>query len=258
MFEIKRERKLKVRKTEMLSSHFKRITFFSRDFFDFSENEKGAYLKLLFLMKERGDKKLVRPYTIRNFRKKKLEIDIDFVIHQSSNGIATEWALKASPGDEIMVSGPGAKPDLKDDVDWIFFIGDMSSLPAISANLEEIDTNTTGIIVIEIMSNEDKLKIRKPRNFQLHWVIKKKSSNHNELYDKVLSLKWLSGNPFVWVACEFNIMKKLRHYFHKEKKIKKEFTYISSYWKEGSNQEQHKKIKKIDNQQWINNIPINL
>ena len=56
MFEIKRERKLKVTKTEMLSSHFKRITFFSRDFFDFSENEKGAYLKLLFLMKERGIK----------------------------------------------------------------------------------------------------------------------------------------------------------------------------------------------------------
>ena len=190
-------------------------------------NEKGAYLKLLFLMKEIGDKKLVRPYTIRNFRKKKLEIDIDFVIHQSSNGIATEWALKASPGDEIMVSGPGAKPDLKDDVDWIFFIGDMSSLPAISSNLEEIDTNTTGIIVIEIMSNEDKLKIRKPRNFQLHWVIKKKSSNHNELYDKVLSLKWLSGNPFVWVACEFDKMKKFRYYFHKrKKKLKRIYIYI--------------------------------
>ena len=34
-------------------------------------------LKLLFLMKEIGDKKLVRPYTIRNFRKKKLGPSIE-------------------------------------------------------------------------------------------------------------------------------------------------------------------------------------
>ena len=45
-------------------------------------------------------------------------------------------------------------------------------------------------------------------------------------------------------------MKKLRNYFQNIKKIEKEYIYISSYWKKGSDQEQHKIIKKKDNQIW--------
>ncbi len=250
MNEIRRDRKLRVTKTKQLSPHFKRITFFSDEFFDFSKNEKGGYLKLLFNYKDSKDKKLVRPYTIRNFREKELEIDIDFAIHESSTGIASKWASRASPGDEIIVTGPGAKTMLKDDADWFFFIGDMSSLPAISANLEEMDHKSRGIIVIEILSDEDKVKIIKPNNFKLVWVVNKELRDSNKLYNKVLSLKWLIGTPYVWVACEFNVMRKFRQFFQIEKKIKKEFSYFSSYWKDGNDQEQHKKIKQMDNKQW--------
>jgi len=249
MVDFKRERKLSVVKTSYVTPHIKRITFFCKDFLDFSNNEKGGYLKLLFSKGELNDKNLVRPYTIRNFRKQKLEIDIDFIIHNSSHGVASKWASKADKGDEIFVTGPGTKPIIKN-ADWIFFIGDMSSLPAISANLEEIEQNTKGIIVIEIISKKDKIKIKKPKNFTLHWIVNKEEDQNQELYKKILTIEWLAGKPFIWAACEFSAMKKLRNYFQNIKKIEKEYIYISSYWKKGSDQEQHKIIKKKDNQIW--------
>ncbi len=252
MPDFKRERELKVLRTKTLSKHVKRITFFSEDFLDFSNNEKGGYVKLLFSDKNPQKKnKLVRPYTIREFREKNLEIDIDFIIHNSNEGIASLWASKANIGDTITVSGPGARPNLRENSDWFFFIGDMSSLPAISANLEIIDKKTKGIIVIEVNSKEDQIKINKPDNYLLYWVINNEEKRESlKLYNKVLSLKWLKGNPFIWVACEFSNMQKLRIFFHKEKKIEKEFIYISSYWKKGKDQEEHKIIKKSDSKSW--------
>ena len=47
-------------------------------------------------------------------------------------------------------------------------------------------------------------------------------------------------------------MKKLRDNFKFKKKINKEKIYISSYWRIGSDQEQHKSIKKKDSLDWWN------
>jgi NADPH-dependent ferric siderophore reductase len=41
-------------------------------------------------------------------------------------------------------------------------------------------------------------------------------------------------------------MKTLRSFFKNELKIEKENFYISSYWKLGSNEDQHKEVKRID------------
>ena len=45
-------------------------------------------------------------------------------------------------------------------------------------------------------------------------------------------------------------MVQLRNFFLKQRNIKKENTYISSYWKMGLNQEEHKNLKKKDSIEW--------
>ena len=49
---------------------------------------------------------------------------------------------------------------------------------------------------------------------------------------------------------KFNNMKSLRRFFQKEKGIDKQKMYISSYWKVGLDQEEHKKVKKTDSINW--------
>ena len=136
--------------------------------------------------------------------------------------------------------------------DWFFFIGDLSALPAISVNLEALNKHTRGIIIIEILSPDDRIIVSKPKNFSIYWVLNTEPYKKNSLLlDKIKKTIWLEGNPFIWVACEFSNMKNIRDFFFSECKINKEQIYISSYWKVGSDQEQHKDFKKADNNNWI-------
>ena len=249
---MKRIRKLKVLDKKKISNNLLRIILTGNDLKDFPENEKGGYVKLLFpKSKINGEEFFQRPYTIRNFRKSNLELDIDFANHTGNKGLATSWAYSVKPGESIVISGPSSKPKVRENVDWLLFVGDMSALPAISTYLEDLGKNTLGKAIIEILDNSDKINLVKPKNFEIIWSINKGGLIENsDLVKNVYSLEWLKGTPYVWVACEFNSMKVLRNYFQSEKKINKNEMYISSYWKSGENQETHKKIKQKDNLIW--------
>ncbi len=248
---MKRTRNITVRKIHQLSPNMKRITFTSKDLEDFPENENGGYIKFLFKKKtSEKEESLARPYTIRNFRKYNLELDVDFSYHSGDKGYATEWAYRAKIGDKISISGPGSKQLINKDSNWFFFVGDMTSLPAIGSYLEQLHKNAIGFVVIEITSVDDKIELKKPKHMNLKWIIKSNNKNIDNFLNEVKEVEWLDKKPYIWVACEFTKMKLLRDYFQKEKKICKNEMYISSYWKSGLDQEEHKVVKKEDSLNW--------
>ena len=151
---MKRIRNVKVTNISQLSPNMKRITFHSKDLIDFPENEDGGYVKLLFKQESSGNT-FLRPYTIRSFRKNRLELDIDFSNHIGNQGYATKWASQAKVGDEILISGPGLKKSINDNSDWFFFVGDMTALPAIACYLERIPKSAVGFAVLEIISKDE-------------------------------------------------------------------------------------------------------
>jgi len=247
---MKRIRKIKITNILKLSQNMKRITFASNDLNDFPENENGGYIKFLFPKNlSNNEDSLARPYTIRNFRKTKLELDIDFSYHSGNQGYATKWASNAQIGDEILISGPGPKQKININSKWFFFVGDMTALPAISSYLEELPKEAIGFAVIEITSINDKVNLKKPEHLKIKWVVKSNQDN-KQFFNAVREINWLDQNPYVWVACEFSKMKDLRDFFQKEKKINKKEMYISSYWKLGLDQEEHKIVKKEDSIKW--------
>ena len=231
---MKKIRKIVVRKIYQLSPNMRRITFSGEDLLDFPSNIIGSYVKLLF-----SKNNLARPYSVRAFRTKSLEIDIDFSNHAGDQGYATKWAYNANLGDEIYISGPGYTQKINLNSNWFFFVGDMTALPSISVHLESLNRNSSGIALIEVLSTDDIVEISKPEKIILKWVVKS-ASNFDTLINSVSKIEWPYGNPFVWVACEHSKMIQLRSFFQTEKKIKKEDMYVSSYWKMGLNQEQHK------------------
>ncbi|NEP61946.1 MAG: siderophore-interacting protein, partial [Symploca sp. SIO2G7] len=64
---------------------------------------------------------------------------------------------------------------------------------------------------------------------------------------KIKSLAWKEGTPYVWVACEFESMRRIRDYIKNSHDITDSKTmYISSYWKFERTEDQHRIDKRID------------
>ena len=248
---MKKIREVKISKITKLSENFKIVTFTGDDLYDFPTLKDGGYIKLLFSDKPLDLKyKFVRPFTVKSFSREKLELEILFTNLKSSVGLASKWSQKIKINDKILISGPGHNKPLSPLTKWYLFIGDFTALAAISVYLKNLDKKSRGSAIIEVKSKKDKIELEKPANFEIKWVFSSKVNNFSQYKNKLQNLTWLSNQPCVWAACEFELMKKLRNFLIKDKKILKENIYISSYWKKGLDQEEHKIIKKEDLQKW--------
>lgn len=233
-----------------------RVTLGGDGIKDFPKDQASAYVKLIFPIKddEKG-RVLRRTYTVRHDRitDQGRVIDLDFVMHGASDddhdhgGPASNWAVDCKPGDVITVGGPGPKKLVDPTADWFLIAGDMTALPAMSVNLEILPADARGYAVIEVQSEADMQNLIKPDNITIEWVINPHPGTQNTaLSDVVKKLPWHDGRPSVWAACEFTSMKELRSYFRNDRGLGKDDFYISSYWKLGMNEDNHKVIKSED------------
>lgn len=237
---------LEVIRTKKLSSHMLRVTLGGAGMARFPDKQESAYIKLIF-PQENGTRPLMRTYTVRHQRHQ--EIDVDFVIHEAS-GPASTWARSAQVDDKILVGGPGPKKLLNTDADWFLLVGDMTALPAISVNISQLPTHARGYVVIEILDNSDIQDLTVPENIDLHWLLNPHPDPSGETLGRyVENLNWLPGKVSAWVASEFSSMQKLRKYLKQTRLLNKEQLYISSYWKIGNDEDQHKTEKRQDAQQ---------
>jgi len=191
-------RVLRVLRKASITPHMLRVTLGGPGLNGFPEDSNGGYIKLhLDSADSEPAKTLIRTYTVRYYKADLQELDVDFVIHDSEGPAAT-WAQTCEPGDEIKVGGPGPKKLLDFDADWFLLVGDMSALPAISANIERMSSDAKGYALIEILDEQDKQELDIPKNLQIEWVVNPHPEKQNSvLLDKVKSLEWLAGRPSV-------------------------------------------------------------
>ncbi|MBU2676910.1 MAG: siderophore-interacting protein [Gammaproteobacteria bacterium] len=218
-----------------------RVTLGGPELDGFPEDANGGYIKLRLAEANADSKKpLVRTYTVRHYDPATRDLDVDFVIHDS-DGPAVSWAQTCKPGDEIMVGGPGPKRLLDFSADWFLLVGDMSALPAISANIERMSADAKGYALLEIIHENDRQDLDSPPNLQVDWIVNSEPESHNGvLLDHVKALDWLPGRPSVWVAGEFSQSLSIRSLMKTSRKITREQMYASSYWQIGQTEDGHK------------------
>lgn len=239
-------RDLEVLRCEYVTPNMRRITLGGSGLEGFPPEQDSAYIKLFLGDSKLGKKPLMRTYTIRAQREQDNEVDIDFVIH-GDEGPASVFAMQAKVGDPVTIAGPGPVKLVDMSADWFFIIGDMTALPAASVSVENLPANARGYAVFEVLTEADRQDLPCHENFQIHWVINPHPDKENScLVDKVTALPWLDGRPSVWAACEFTGMRALRKYFKQDRQVGKEEIYVSSYWKRGLSEDQHKKVKQLD------------
>lgn len=250
MAQKRKARELTVTAASQLTPNMRRLTLQGEDLASFPDEAEGAYFKLTFAGKD-PERPVLRTYTVAKYRPELHEIDVDFMLHTSadgaSNGVAAPWAIKAQGGERMSIFGPGPATFINTDAQWYLLAADMTALPALVANLSRLPEDAKGYIVIEIIAEEDRQDLPVPAGMEVIWVVNPQpGSDESPLYEAIRALEWLDGQVAVWAACEFKTMKKNRLYFREERGVEKSHLYISSYWKKGLQEEEHKVAKQQD------------
>ncbi|MEM7564712.1 MAG: siderophore-interacting protein [Pseudomonadota bacterium] len=238
-----------VKSVSDITPNMRRIVFGGPALEDFPDGKEGGYIKLIFpdLPRTNPKRPVMRTYSIRAQDVEAGEITVDFAMHADTGGIAIDWASKAKPEDTMPIAGPGTVKMAPPDADWYLIAGDMTGLPAAVCNIERLSSKAKGFAVLEITAEEDKQDIALPEGIELIWVINPSPHElNNKLLDTIKQLNWMAGKPFVWTACEFDTMRALRSYYRSERKVDKNKFYLSSYWRAGRTEDQHKVDKSND------------
>lgn len=243
-----------VASSTVLTPNMRRIELTGDALAGFPQGQEGGYVKLLLPKGPLGPEVTAetadpadfvrRSYTVRSFDAERRILALHFAGH-TPRGPASVWAEEARAGDRVLLAGPGPVKMLNPEADWVFVVGDMAALPAIQCNLERLSKSAVGYVVVAANSAEDHaLPEELPAGIEVHWVEDAPAAEGCPLMQRVRSLPWRDGAVSVWSATEFGGMKLLRDYFKGERGVPKEAIYISSYWKRGATDEQHKAAKK--------------
>ncbi|MGP9536788.1 siderophore-interacting protein [Brachybacterium sp. AOP43-C2-M15] len=184
-----------------------------------------------------------RTYTVRRWDDENQRLDLDVVLHGDGedNGVAARWADEAQPGDPIAMMGAGGGYTPQPGTRRHLLIGDHAALPAIAAALESMDPAATGLALIHLDHDADRLQLEHPEGVELRWVI----GAREQLVDAVSALD-LSDHEGLQVFChvERGITKTLRRLLVKEAGIPRAQLSISAYWALGRIEDQFQAEKR--------------
>jgi len=211
----------------------------------------GSYVKLILpdpetgaLSFDKADKPKVRTYTARKFDLKEQTVTIDFAIHQPA-GPATSWALQAQVGSKVGFMGPGGlkmDPSLGD---WYLFAADMAALPAAISLMETLGKNARGYALLEVTDELDKQPLNIPEGIEVQWLLHPHPEQKSQQQlEAIKNLPLFRGQPNVFVAGELSTIREIKSYFLNESDMEAGYLYISSYWKIGLKEEDHKMAKR--------------
>jgi len=241
---------LRVIKNEHISNNMLRITLEGEALNENFNWSPGCYVKLQVPDIENGravdnGKLKRRTYTVRKHIPVKQSIEIDFAVHQPA-GPATSWALNAKIGDEVMLSGPGRLKINPTIGDWYIFSADMAAMPAAVSVMESLKRDAKGYAFLEITNEADKQNLEIPEGIQVSWLVHSnpKTKSAQQL-NALKTVKPLDGKPNIFVAGELSTIREIKSYINTSSSFFTAEKYISSYWKIGLKEEEHKMAKRM-------------
>lgn len=196
-----KRRRLTVKAVTDLTPSLRRITLTGADLADFETPSADDHVKLFFTPDDGGEA-IGRDYTPRNFRREALELDVDFVLHES--GVATTWAKQARVEDELVVGGPRGSTLVKYEFDEYLLVADDAGLPALLRRLEDLPAGAKVTVFAEVQSATHELPTTTQAALTLRWLHRGDAAAGTTtlLQDAVGAWPQPTGTVFVWVGAE--------------------------------------------------------
>ena len=96
-------------------------------------------------------------------------------------------------------------------------------------------------------SRTKRIELEKPDGVEIRWLVNPEpGSQPSLLSDALRGLPLPEGRLAGWAACEFSSMRNLRAFLRDELGLRGPSLYISSYWKAGLVEDDHKVAKRED------------
>ena len=250
-------RVLTVKNAWRLTPNMIRVTFAGPELQGFPTGREGGNCKLLLpepaetrdAFEDRlrnGPAPVRRTYTVRAYRPEKHELDIDFVAH-GENGPASRWATHAKAGDFLGFMGPSTPKVTNFVGDWYLVAADPSAIPVAAATLEAMPRDAKGIALFEVAALADRQAIDAPAGVDVHWLINPNPTTSSPQQEEFLhAFVWPEGRVQTCIAGESGVIRALRVMLHQERKVPRQDTYISGYWKIGLVEDEHQALKKSE------------
>lgn len=188
----------------------------------------AGYLKFVTLPKD--TRPVIRNYTVRAFRPKDLELDVDFVVH-GTEGVAAPWAASVQPGAEVAFidQGRGWAPVAHD---WLLLVADESGLPAVAGILRDLPRDAVGHAFVELFDEVDRQPLDAPDGVQVHWLVRPEgSAPGSAVLPAVRALEFPAGPVYAFAVGESALATGVRRHLVSERGVPKGNVTFCGYWK---------------------------
>ncbi len=243
-----RLRELSVLRTETLGPHLRRVVVGGEALQGFESPSPDDHVKLFFpnaegafvvpLLGPEGPRypegqlpSPARDYTPRAWDLEAGELALDFVVH--GDGVASNWARRAQPGDALVVAGPHGSPAVADDFDCFVLIGDETALPAIGRWLEALPEGAQAEVFIEIPEQGDRQPLVENEGIRIHWLERNgfDAASSTLLEDALVDFEQPDGDAFYWIATESRRARNMRLFLEDHLQVPRDWVRATGYWK---------------------------
>lgn len=170
-----------------------------------------------------------RYYTIRRWDSRRHELLVDFVLH--TDGIGTDWARQAKPGDAIRFYQPRARYHPPAERNWIVLLCDLTGLPAAMRIVEEESAENPIAVHVEIPHADDRQALALPAHVSLTWYEKSdQQAPPTQLAEIAASISLPPGSGYIWIAGEATQAAASRRHFRESMDIPKQRITAIGYW----------------------------
>ncbi|PQD98335.1 putative siderophore-interacting protein [Mycolicibacterium parafortuitum] len=204
-----------------VSPHYLRLSFRAGGLLDDRPLHPTQWVRLWF---SDAGKLHQRGYTLVNPDPANDSVDIEFALH---DGVASNWAERAQPGDTIEATVLGSNFALPEPRPAGYVIvGDTASLPAINSLLDAIGDAPARIFLEAAHDDDKQLPVRRPAD--VTWVDRKNSGE--ALIEAVGSAAFDAADHFGWVACDNRTTRAVAKLMREDYKIARKSIKAQAYW----------------------------
>lgn len=207
-----------------ISPHYLRLSFDAGGMLDEHSLHPTMWVRLWFAD---GSKLHQRGYTLVDPDPQADTVDIEFALH---DGIASQWARDAQPGDTIEATVLGSKFAIPEPPPAGYIIvGDTASLPAINTLLEAIG-DAPAQVFLEAGYDDDK-DLPVSADTDVIWV--DRIDEGEELLRTVKSAAFDASDHFGWVACDSRTTRSVAKVLREDFRIPRQAIASRAYWMVG-------------------------
>lgn len=178
---------------------------------------------------------VMRDYTPLAFDPERNELTFDIVLH--AQGVASDWAQQAAPGQVIGTAGPrGSRIVDYGAFDWVVAGGDETSIPSITRVLAALPAGMPAWAFIEVDGPEDEQVLPSRADVTVTWVHRQGAAAGTSpaLEQAIRAFRFPAGEGFQVYTGEANALRDIRRYLLKEQGLDPEWITFSGHWKYGT------------------------